>query len=297
MKVLRIVDYYLVVVSDGMKPKVLVIGLGEVGRPLYEVALESGKFDVYGYDLDPAKTVERLESIPRDLDFMHVVVPYSERFFDIVIDYASMFKVDFIVIHSTIAPGTTRRIYEETKTTVAYSPVRGKHPNLKRHLLFWPKWVASLPSERCEDIAKHLEAMGFKVRAYAGLPETLEIAKLWETVYRAIMIASWQELHRIAKEYGAELVTIAEFIGEVHEVLRDRPIYFPGFIGGHCLIPNTKVINSAHKSKLFEFVLESNELRAEELQDPKIRGEVEKLKEVSLKYMNLEYYKDSSKQA
>lgn len=32
--------------------------------------------------MNPARTVERLESIPEDLDFMHVAIPYSEKFFD-----------------------------------------------------------------------------------------------------------------------------------------------------------------------------------------------------------------------
>jgi len=60
----------------------------------------------------------------------------------------------------------------------------------------------------------------------------LELAKIWETVYRAVMIASGQKIHRIVRKFGADMGIVAEFIGEAHEVLRDRPIYYPDYIGG-----------------------------------------------------------------
>ncbi|MEM4885583.1 MAG: GDP-mannose dehydrogenase, partial [Thermofilum sp.] len=113
---------------------------------------------------------------------------------------------------------------------------------------------------------------------------------LWETVYRAVMIASWQELHRVAREKGASLKVIAEFIGEVHEVLKDRPVYYPDFIGGHCLIPNTEILRAVHPSKLFDFVVESNEKRKLELKDPKVREEVEELKKYFLQLTKADYY-------
>ena len=46
--------------------KILIIGLGEVGRPLYEILSE--KFvDVYGYDSDRSKTIHELKAIPKPI--------------------------------------------------------------------------------------------------------------------------------------------------------------------------------------------------------------------------------------
>ncbi len=270
--------------------KVVVIGLGEVGRAIYDIFVESQKFEVYGYDIDSSRTINRYEDIPRPIDVIHIAIPYSTKFIDIVKQYLIEFKPRYAVIHSTVAPLTTRKLYEETKIPIAFSPVRGKHPNMKKHLRFWNKWICSIPKELLNVVAQHLLDAGFKVKLYYGEPETLELAKLWETVYRAIMIASWQELHRIARKFDADISAIAVFIGEVHEVLRDRPIYFPGYIGGHCLIPNTIILNSVYSSKLFEFVLESNEKRLRELEDSDIRHETEKLKEIAIGYTNYEYY-------
>ena len=86
-------------------------------------------------------------------------------------------------------------------------------------------------------------------------------------------------------------IKIAEFIGEVHEVLKDRPIYWPDVIGGHCLIPNTKLLLSEYRSKLLEYILESNEKRIEELKNEELRKEVEKLKDFVIKnFLNKEYF-------
>jgi len=270
--------------------KIVIIGLGEVGKAIYDIFVESQKFEVYGYDIDSSRTINRYEDIPRPIDVVHIAIPYSTKFIDIVKQYLIDFKPMYAIIHSTVAPTTTRRLYEEVKIPIAFSPVRGKHPNMKKHLRFWSKWVCSIPKELLDVVIQHLSTVGFKVKPYRGEPETLEVAKLWETVYRAIMIASWQELHRIARRFNADISTVAEFIGEVHEVLHDRPIYFPGYIGGHCLIPNTIILNSVYSSKLFEFVLESNEKRLKELEDVSIRHETEKLKEIFIRYTNYEYY-------
>jgi hypothetical protein len=37
---------------------------------------------------------------------------------------------------------------------------------------------------------------------------------------------------------------IAKFIAKVHEVLGEKPVFYPDYIGGHCLIPNTKMLDS-----------------------------------------------------
>lgn len=275
------------------KVRVLVVGLGEVGRPLYDIAVDSGCCEVYGYDIDASKTVNRLEEIVSPIDYLHIAIPYSNRFVEVVKSYIDMFSPRIVFIHSTVAPGTSRKIYNLAKKPVAYTPVRGKHPNLKKHLLFWPKWVAALPHECVDEAASHLEDLGLKVRRYDGPPESLELAKLWETVYRAIMIASWQELHRIARQYNADLLAIADFVGEVHQVLHDRPVYYPAYIGGHCLIPNTRILFEVTGSPLFKFVLESNEKRAKELEDESVKREVEELKKkVFEEYINKSYYMD-----
>ena len=269
--------------------RILIIGLGEVGRPLYEILSE--KFtDVYGYDSDRSKTIHELKAIPKPIEIMHIAYPYTGgEFIDSTINYIRSFNPRLVIIHSSIPPRTTRLIQSKTNSIIAYSPVRGKHPNLKEHLRFWTKWISAVNQAGIELAKRHLEEAGFKVKV-AKDPESLELAKLWETIYRAAMIACWQEIHRISKDLGADIKVIAEFIQEVHEVLGDRPLYYPDVIGGHCLIPNTRILAEIVDSDLLSFILKSNELRSEEIKDPKIAEEVEALKEIWKKLIPRSYY-------
>ena len=269
--------------------RILIIGLGEVGRPLYEILSE--KFvDVYGYDSDRSKTIHELKAIPKPIEIMHIAYPYTGgEFIDSTINYIRSFNPRLVIIHSSIPPRTTRLIQSKTNSIIAYSPVRGKHPNLKEHLRFWTKWISAVNQAGIELAKRHLEEAGFKVKV-AKDPESLELAKLWETIYRAAMIACWQEIHRISKDLGADIKVIAEFIQEVHEVLGDRPLYYPDVIGGHCLIPNTRILAEIVDSDLLSFILKSNELRSEEIKDPKIAEEVEALKEIWKKLISRSYY-------
>ena len=269
--------------------RILIIGLGEVGRPLYEILSE--KFtDVYGYDSDRSKTIHELKAIPKPIEIMHIAYPYTGgEFIDSTINYIRSFNPRLVIIHSSIPPRTTRLIQSKTNSIIAYSPVRGKHPNLKEHLRFWTKWISAVNQAGIELAKRHLEEAGFKVKV-AKDPESLELAKLWETIYRAAMIACWQEIHRISKDLGADIKVIAEFIQEVHKVLGDRPLYYPDVIGGHCLIPNTRILAEIVDSDLLSFILKSNELRSEEIKDPKIAEEVEALKEIWKKLIPRSYY-------
>ena len=269
--------------------RILIIGLGEVGRPLYEILSE--KFvDVYGYDSNRSKTIHELKAIPKPIEIMHIAYPYTGgEFIDSTINYIGSFNPRLVIIHSSVPPRTTRLIQSKTNSVIAYSPVRGKHPNLKEHLRFWTKWISAVNQAGIELAKRHLEEAGFKVKV-AKDPESLELAKLWETIYRAAMIACWQEIHRISKDLGADIKVIAEFIQEVHEVLGDRPLYYSDVIGGHCLIPNTRILAEIVDSDLLSFILKSNELRSEEIKDPKIAEEVEALKEIWKKLIPRSYY-------
>ncbi|NPA69175.1 MAG: GDP-mannose dehydrogenase [Crenarchaeota archaeon] len=275
--------------------RVLVIGLGEVGRPLYEIIKECNKFEVYGYDIDPSRTVNKLEDVPRPVDYVHICIPYKnfEDFITCLRNYREIFTPRLIIIHSTVAPGTTRVLHDRFVrygTHVVHSPVRGVHKKMKEHLKFWTKWIGA-PCDTCRDEAKkHLEEIGFKVRV-ASSPESTELGKLWETILRAVLISTWHEIHRTTMMFGGDLVEIGEFIGEVHEVLHDRPVMYPDVIGGHCLIPNTELLLKVYESPLLKFVLESNEKRKRELTIESARRDVERLKNfIYEKLINKKYF-------
>jgi len=266
-----------------VKEKVLVIGLGEVGRPLYELLRQSDKFLVYGFDVD-AKKVNDLgqESIPHEVDIVHVCIPCfgQQEFVKAVVGYANRFKPRLLIVNSTVPPETTQKIHESCSCLVAHSPVRGVHKSLEHmtwELKRWTKYVGGANAEASEAASRHFEVAGFKARVLRGCVET-ELAKLFETTYRAWMIACFQEMHRISKRFGADFDDVVDFLEDTHRVRLDRPVMFPDVIGGHCLIPNTELLLKSYDSRFLRLILESNERRKEEIKNEHVRREVENVR-------------------
>ena len=273
---------------------VLVIGLGEVGRAMYEIIDESGKYDVYGYDIDLSRSVNKLEEIPIPIDIIHICYPYSDErsFISVSTSYIKKFKPKLTIIDSTIAVGTTEKLYEETKALIVHSPVRGKHPYLKEHIKFWTKYIGPINNEAGRLAKEYLESLGLKVKVLSSPRET-ELGKLLETTYRALLIAWWQEMHRIAHHLNVNFLEAIDIIIDTHKVLKDRPIYYPDYIGGHCLIPNAKILLNAYRSKFIEAIIESNDYRKKEKESKDIVKEIEIVRKIAEEFMNKDYYKIS----
>jgi UDP-N-acetyl-D-mannosaminuronate dehydrogenase len=111
----------------------------------------------------------------------------------------------------------------------------------------------------------------------AGATEA-ELAKLFETTYRAWMIACYQEMHRISAHFKADFDDIVDFLEDTHRARLDRPVMFPGEIGGHCLIPNTELLLKSYDSEFLKLILKSNEKRKQEMNNQRTKEEAEKIK-------------------
>ena len=267
------------------KEKVLVVGLGEIGRTLFELLREeSENFSVFGIDLDEAKMNtlgQNKKGIPREIDTMHICLPFKDQeiFVSQVVYYAEQFNPRLAIINSTVVPGTTKKVKEQCGCLVAHSPVRGVHKNpehMKWEMRRWTKYVGGADKEATAAARQHFEKMKLKVKALRSCTET-ELAKLFETTYRAWMISCFQEMHRISRSFNADFDGVVDFLEDTHRVRLDRPIMFPGVIGGHCLIQNTEILLESYDSEFLRLILESNQKRKEEIKDRTVRKEVEKI--------------------
>jgi UDP-N-acetyl-D-mannosaminuronate dehydrogenase len=234
----------------------LIVGLGEVGSALAEV-LER-KSPVLRHDIEPRE-------FDAPIGVMHICIPFQEsaQFEKIVCSYIKRFDPALTIINSTILPGTTTAIAARTGKPVAYSPVRGKHVRMTQDMLRYVKYVAASDPQAAGLAQSHFEAAGMKTRRMER-PETLELAKLAETTYFGVLIAFAQDLDRYARRIGADYDEAINFFEEVDFLPRTR--YFPGVIGGHCVLPNIQILRKIADSPLLEAVLESNSIRARELE-------------------------------
>jgi UDP-N-acetyl-D-mannosaminuronate dehydrogenase len=140
----------------------------------------------------------------------------------------------------------------------------------------WTKYVGGTDKKAAEAANKHFRKAGLKVKILKSCAET-ELAKLFETTYRAWMIACFQEMHRISRTLGADFDDVVDFLEDTHRVRLDRPIMFPGIIGGHCLIPNTELLLQVYDSDFLRLILDSNKKRKEEIRNKAIQKEAQKI--------------------
>jgi UDP-N-acetyl-D-mannosaminuronate dehydrogenase len=236
--------------------QILIVGLGEVGLALASVI--ERRRPVLRHDL------ERRE-FSGQIEVMHICIPFQreQQFEDQVVSYMERFRPRLTVINSTVKPGTTRSIIQRTTLPIAYSPVRGKHAHMADDLVRYVKYIAADSSEAAGEASAHYQAIGMRTRVVNNL-EALEVAKLAETTNFGVLIAFAQELNRYAGKVGGDYEQILAFFSEIDFLPSTR--YFPGFIGGHCVIPNIHLLLKTQNSPLLKAVLDSNAMRAQELQ-------------------------------
>ncbi|HUA33209.1 MAG TPA: hypothetical protein VMA09_06365 [Candidatus Binataceae bacterium] len=238
-----------------IKGTTLVIGLGEVGGALAQVLERSQR--IVRHDIQPVE-------INEEIGVAHLCFPFhsSEQYETTAIDYLRRFSPKLAVINSTVTPGTTRRIAAATSIPTAFSPVRGKHVQMTQDLVRYCKFVAAPDIATARAAEEHFEQAGMKTRRINGV-DALEMAKLAETTYFGVLIAYAQELNRYCEKVGGDYYELTNFFDEIEFLPRVR--YFPGFIGGHCVIPNINLMLKVAPSPILQAVLDSNERRAAEV--------------------------------
>jgi len=54
----------------------------------------------------------------------------------------------------------------------------------------------------------------------------------------------------IALKHSIDYDEMWSFADEIHKFLGNRPKMFPGYIGGHCVIPNLELLNNDSLNKI-----------------------------------------------
>lgn len=228
----------------------IVMGLGEVGRPLLEVLKRS--HDVEGIDV-PARDVSG------PVRYLHVCYPAEiDDFVGVTERYVARYRPAAVVIHSTVPVGTTRAVSERVAVPVLHSPVRGKHVRMVQELTHYVKFIGADDADAARSLASYFTAAGVTPRV-VGSPEASELAKLTETTYFGVLIAFAQDVDRMARQVGVSYDDVAAFYEEIAYLPRVR--FFPGVIGGHCVMPNIKLLKRTFQSHLLDAVEWSDALR------------------------------------
>jgi len=210
----------------------LVIGLGEVGTAIKKV------FSADGFDIKNGDT-----KLTKDYQYLHICIPYSDNFIDIVKGYQKFITPKYTIIHSSVPVGTSR------KCNALHSAIRGLHPNLYEGIMTFPKFIGGAQASEVADVFRRV---GLHV-ILLDTQESSELGKLLDTEYykscveftlRAKTLCDkhnvpFHESYTLFNTTYNEGYTKLGYSEYVRPVL--QPIMQP--IGGHCLVPNSKLLD------------------------------------------------------
>ena len=206
----------------------LVVGYGEVGKAIYKI--------VGGYYVDRKGGNYTGQSI----DVIHICIPYTKEFNQVVKNNKMI--APLVIIHSSVPIGTC------DKLGVVHSPIRGVHPHLEKGIRTFVKYFGGKEGKKA---AKIFQELGIKTRVYKDA-KTTEALKLWDTTQYGRLIMLEKEIYKWCQDNGVDFKEVYQRankdynegytkLGMPH-VVRPYLKHVEGPIGGHCILPNSKLL-------------------------------------------------------
>lgn len=214
------------------KVKHLVVGFGEVGKAIHAI--------VGGEAQDIAKEFD----FNGKCEVMHVCFPYFKGFVKEVKMYQKRYKPQLTIIHSTVPLGTS------LKCNAVHSPIRGVHPELEKGIRTFVKYFGGKGAKKA---AKIFSDLGITTSVVPD-SRTTEALKLWDTTIYGSLILLNKEIKHWCDKNGVDFNIIYTDASKTYnegylklgrsEVMRPYLNYTKGKIGGHCVVPNAKLLKS-----------------------------------------------------
>jgi UDP-N-acetyl-D-mannosaminuronate dehydrogenase len=218
------------------KLKHCVVGYGEVGSALHLVLGEA----VWVSKNNPGTYSPKTDKI----DVVHICFPFVNK--DDFYAEAKKYKeiAPLVIVHSSVPVGTCDEL------EVVHSPIRGVHPNLAEGIRTFVKYFGG---NKSISAAKIFEDLGIRVKTYPQA-KTTEALKLWDTTQYGILILLEKQIHKWCEDNGIDFDAIYTQANKDYnegytklgrpDVVRPYLKHMPGPIGGHCVLPNAKLLGA-----------------------------------------------------
>ncbi len=236
-----------------------IFGIGEVGSAVKKIVEKKHRVFTKDRKNDFIKK--------QKIDVLHICIPYGKQFIKIVIKAIKDYTPTLTIIESTVAPGTTDKIYRKTKSLICHSPIRGVHPNLYQGIKTFIKYIGPASLTTGKKAEKYYKKLGLKTEVFKNA-RTTEIAKLMDTTYYGWNIIFQKEMAMICNKNKISLEEAYtkwnETYNEGYKKLKMphvvRPVLknYPGKIGGHCVISNCQILNETIADPISKIILKHN---------------------------------------
>ncbi|MBX4200841.1 hypothetical protein KW786_01800 [Candidatus Parcubacteria bacterium] len=236
------------------KGTVGILGYGEIGKAI------ASFYPTVAYKKAKIKDLTRDDGFA-GVDVLHVCIPFTDKFVSIVKKEINQIKPRLVIVHSTVVPGTLKKI----GGMAVHSPVRGVHPYLHKGIKTFVKYIGADDKEAAVTAEKHLKSLGIKTKVFFP-SATTELAKILDTTYYGLAIAWHGEMAKMCKKFGVDFgqavtdfnITYNEGYNKLGKKNVIRPVLFAptGPIGGHCVVPNARLLKKYASSKAIDLILE-----------------------------------------
>ncbi len=249
--------------------RVGIVGHGFVGQSMHRLFGDDAvTLDVDGTAADRARI--------NTCDFVFICVPTpigpdGACDTSVVEDCVAWITAPQIIIRSTVAPGTTRRLRDTTSKAVIFQPEyigeTVAHPlaDASKHTFL----ILGGPVPECSAVADLYKRYHHsEVRFYFTDSTTAEVAKYMENAFYATKVTFCNEFYDIARAHGVDYNELREVWLADPRISRDHTFVYPDNRGfsGKCLPKDVSAIIASAEERgcppaLLEAVLEINEPR------------------------------------
>jgi UDP-N-acetyl-D-mannosaminuronate dehydrogenase len=244
--------------------RLLLIGFGEIGRALHANMTANLTAEIHAHDPNQGYYADCQE----EYDFAHITVPVGdsgrgaiedELFCNMIYNYVKEFiYVKTWVIHSSISLGIAEKltnfltVWKEVQ--MIYVPMNGTHGRLEWEIIRYPLTIGQFrPESNKEYLERYFQSIGFRINQWVSVKEAA-LGKLVDVCWYGINIAFVQEIWLLCQREKLDFSNVYNQYAKPSMIQREydptgrygeeipRPIFFPGVVGGKCVIQDEKLL-------------------------------------------------------
>lgn len=254
-----------------MIERVILIGMGEVGRAHYNVLSKKYKGQIFYKDKGPEVFGENGPIDPihgHKWDLMLIATQCDPQnmqpFYDMVCEYQREFKAGHIDILTTTPCGACDRLQELIPNTpITRSSIRGMHPHLDKFLLDIPKHIGG---PKAEMLKAFYEKAGITCVCHAKA-RVVEFQHKWNNIIYGTNVMITNECAADARREGIDYMEFLEYrktnnigFAKAGHPSKVSPILYPSGkgIGGHCVVYAATTIPEEHRGPITQLLANYN---------------------------------------
>lgn len=252
--------------------RVIIIGMGEVGRAHYNVLSKAYPGQIFHKDKALEVYDDKGMGYPaynNKFDLMLVATQCDPQnmqpFYAMVEEYAKLFKPEHIDILTTTPCGACDKIQSLIPIiNVTKSSIRGLHPNLDQFLCDIPKHIGG---PGAEELAKFYEKAGIECICHKKA-KAPEISHALNNFIYGVNILAADECARYCREAGVDYYEFLKYresqnYGFIKAGFPSKvsPILYPmnnGRLGGHCVQYSATTIPEERRGPLAKMIADYN---------------------------------------